>query len=42
MSQDDRRSNPDEERINWGPFLIVFAVATVAFLIWLTFNWKPR
>jgi hypothetical protein len=40
-------SNPpphpsDEERINWGPFLIVFAVATVVMLIWMAFTWKPR
>jgi hypothetical protein len=35
-------SNNDEERINWVPFLVVFALATVVMLIWMAFTWKPR
>jgi hypothetical protein len=33
---------PDEERINWLPFIVVFVVCTFGFLVWLAFTWPPR
>jgi hypothetical protein len=33
---------PDDEGINWLPFMVVFVVATIGFLIWLAFTWPPK
>lgn len=40
MAQPAKSRKPDEEQINWGIFLTLFVLTTLAFLVWLAFNWK--
>lgn len=42
MSQVPAPRKNDEERVNWGVFMALFGLASIAFLIWLAFFWHKR